>query len=170
MVLIAIECPSYKSTDVKKNGTSTAKAQHYLCKACKKTFQRDFKYEAYDPSTRSKIYFQTINGSGTRAIARTLGIAPRTVTTTLKTFESSLWYVNYDYLLAKSDKETELEIDIVTEAEMDEMWKSGILDIIIKMDIVLFMISFNNIGFGGLLTTRLGYLLPSVLGHENTNI
>jgi len=122
MVLIPIECPRCKSEDIKKFGISPSGKQRYACKACAKTFQYDYAYAACEPSTRSKIYFQTINGSGTRAIARTLGIAPNTVTATLKSFEPLLWHVNYEYLMELGDQELEVEITSGTEAEMDEMW------------------------------------------------
>ena len=122
MVLIPIECPHCKSEDVKKFGTSPIGKQRYACKSCTKTFQRDYTNIACDPSTRSKIYFQTINGSGTRAIARTLNISPNTVTSTLKSFEPLLWHINYDYLMKLGDQEIEVEITSGTEAEMDEMW------------------------------------------------
>jgi IS1 family transposase/transposase-like protein len=122
MVLIPIECPHCKSNEVTKFGMSSTGKQRYNCNNCKKTFQREYSYTACNPSTRSKIYFQTINGSGTRAIARNLGIDPGTVTSTLKSFEPLLWQVNYDYLLEIENNEAELDIVCGTEIEMDEMW------------------------------------------------
>ena len=122
MVLVPVACPHCKSEDVSKFGLSDANKQRYRCIGCKKTFQLDYSYTGCDPSTKSKIYFQTINGSGTRAIARTLGINPGTVTSTLKSFEALLWHVNYDYLLELFEKDVEVEIVCGTEAEMDEMW------------------------------------------------
>ena len=122
MVLVPIACPHCKGVDVTKFGISDANKQRYMCKTCKKTFQQFYSYAACDPSTKSKIYFQTINGSGTRAIARSLGIDPGTVTSTLKSFEALLWHVNYDYLLELYEKDIEVEITCGTEAEMDEMW------------------------------------------------
>ena len=122
MLLVPVECPYCKGVDVKKNGNSKVGEQRYVCKSCKKTFQRNYTNLACDPTTRTKIYFQTINGSGTRAIARNLNIDKNTVTSTLKTFEALLWHVNYDYLLELSEQEVEVEIISGTEAEMDEMW------------------------------------------------
>jgi len=122
MVLVPINCPKCKSTNVTKFGTSSVGNQRYRCKDCQKSFQREYVYEACDPSTRSKIYFLTINGNGTRAIARSLNIDPGTVTSTLKSFEAMLWHVNYDYLLELAEQDIEIEVISGTEAEMDEMW------------------------------------------------
>ena len=121
MVLIQLKCPRCESTDVRKFGMSSAGKQRYECKNCKKTFQNDYACNACEPKTRSEIYFQTINGSGIRAIARNLGIAKDTVISTLRSFDSSLWHVNHSYLeRAKSDNVV-IEIISATEAEMDEM-------------------------------------------------
>ena len=69
---------------------------------------------------RTQIYFSIVNGSGTRATARTLGIAKGTVTEALRSIEHNLWFVNYDYISNHVDINAEL-LPIV-EAEMDEMW------------------------------------------------
>jgi len=119
MAFISVVCPHCKSIDINKFGSSGVGKQRYYCKSCNKTFQWDYKYIGCDPSTRSKIYFQTINGSGTRAIARNLAISPNTVTATLMSFESLLWHVNYDYLLELSERDIEVEIMSGTEADTD---------------------------------------------------
>ena len=122
MVYAPVECPHCKSENIRKYGTSPVGKQRYACKSCKKTFQRDYTYIACEPSTRSKIYFQTINGSGTRAIARNLNIDKNTVTSTLKSFEALLWHVNYDYLMELGEQDVEVDVVCGTQAEMDEMW------------------------------------------------
>ena len=122
MAYIPVECRYCKSKMVKKYGVSTVGKQRFACKSCNKTFQWNYTYNASDPSTRSKIYFLTINGNGTRAIARALKISTNTVTSTLKSFESLIWHVNYDYLTELAEQDIELEIVSGTEAEMDEMW------------------------------------------------
>lgn len=76
----------------------------------------DFTNKAYDPVVRNQIFFCIVNGNGTRATARILGIAKDTVTDALRSIEQNLWFVNYDYI------NIEAEIAPVEEAEMDEMW------------------------------------------------
>jgi len=124
MVLVPIKCPHCGSTDVRKHGTDNNGKQRYMClnELClHKTFIEDYTYNACNPSVRPLIFFSIVNGSGTRATARTLGIAKDTVTEALRSLESSLWYVNYDYIAAHNNN---IEVDIVSvdEAEMDEMW------------------------------------------------
>ena len=124
MVLIAMKCPHCESDNVMKHGISAVGKQRYLCRneGCGKTFQNDYKHKGYNPRTRSEIYFLTVNGNGIRAIARILGIDKGTVISTLRSFEASLWYVNYKYLENLAEKGTEIEIVPSGEAEMDEMW------------------------------------------------
>lgn len=122
MVLVPLKCPHCESIDVRKFGTSPVGKQRYECKNCKKTFQDNYTYNACHPRIRSEIFFQTINGSGIRAIARNLDITKDTVISTLRSFESSLWYVNHSYLESSSNQDTMIEIISATEAEMDEMW------------------------------------------------
>jgi len=124
MVMISVECPHCESENVRKHGISSSGKQRYLCQNanCGKTFQDKYSYKACEPKTRSQIYFMTINGNGIRAISRTLGIARDTVTSTLRSFESSLWYINHEYLEAQNHQNIEVELVSGTEAEMDEMW------------------------------------------------
>ncbi len=125
MVLVPIKCPHCGSENVRKNGTSQNGKQRYMCcnSSCPhKTFIENYTYNACAPDTRSRILFATVNGNGTRAIARMLGIAKDTVTETLRSVESLLWYVNYDYLEANKDSEFSVELVSADEVEMDEMW------------------------------------------------
>ena len=129
MVLIPIECPHCKSIKISKFGFSGSGEQRYKCKNCNVTFQAEYKYNACDPEISSKVFFMTVNGNGIRAIARTLKIDQGTVIKILRSFEESLWYINYAYLEKLNDKK--IDIDIVSENEveiasicskMDEMW------------------------------------------------
>jgi IS1 family transposase/transposase-like protein len=122
MILVPIKCPFCESINIRKFGISPVGKQRYECKNCKKTFQDNYTYNAYNPNIRSDIFFQTVNGSGIRAIARTLRIAKDTVISTLRTFESSLWYVNQTYLENLNNQNIIIEIVSAIEAEMDEMW------------------------------------------------
>ena len=123
MVLVPIKCPHCGSTNVWKHGVDRTGKQRYVCKneqCSHRTFIENYTYNACDPSVRAKIFFAIVNGNGTRATARMLDIAKDTVTDALRSLETSLWYVNYDYI----NKNLDIEADIVTvdEAEMDEMW------------------------------------------------
>ena len=63
--------------------------------------------------------FLTVNGSGVRATAGSLGVSKDTVISTLRSFEPSLWHVNHAYLENMAGKGLEIEIASGTEAEMD---------------------------------------------------
>ncbi len=123
MVLVPIRCPHCGSADVRKNGFSNAGKQRYICcnnDCSKKAFIEQYTNRAYDPAVRNQIYFCVVNGNGTRATARMLGIAKDTVTDALRSIERNLWFVNYDYI--NSHVDINAEILPVEEAEMDEMW------------------------------------------------
>ena len=123
MVLRPVKCPHCKSTEVKKYGNAGNGKQRYLCcneECSHKTFVESYTYSAYEPYIRERIFFAAVNGSGTRATARMLGIANNTVTETLRSIEPQLWYVNANYF--ENHDEIALEIVSVEEAEMDEMW------------------------------------------------
>jgi IS1 family transposase/transposase-like protein len=125
MALVSMRCPFCDSVNVKKFGMSSNGKQRYLCcneQCSHKTFIDDYTYNAYDPYVRSRIFFSILNGSGTRATARTLEIAKGTVTSALKNIEESLWYVNKDYINNHKGNNIEVELVSVDEAEMDEMW------------------------------------------------
>jgi transposase-like protein len=87
MILEPLPCPTCNGTDVIKHGTTAAGKQRYRCQnpECqKKTFIRDYSYEAYLPQVKQKISDMAMNESGIRDTARMLGISPNTVIDTLK--------------------------------------------------------------------------------------
>jgi transposase-like protein len=87
MVLIALTCPYCKSDKIVKNGHYANGKQRYKCNnpecTCK-AFVECYTNKAHDPKVKRQIYELTVNGNGTRAIARSLGISKNTVTNTLK--------------------------------------------------------------------------------------
>jgi len=86
MTLVALKCPSCGSEQVIKNGSNNGK-QRYLCKngECpRKTFYAEYTYNAWKPEVKSTIIKMSVNGNGTRAIARCLNIDKDTVTAVLK--------------------------------------------------------------------------------------
>ena len=87
MVLVAVRCPYCNSDNVIKNGKNTKGKQVYICKnqECDHiTFPEEYIYNACEPKIKEKIFDLTVNGNGTRAIARILGISTNTVTSELK--------------------------------------------------------------------------------------
>ena len=126
MVVTAVTCPHCGSEAVKKNGIARNGKQRFLCRnenCSHKTFVENYTYKAYDPNIRSRIFFSIVNGSGTRATARILGIAKDTVTDALRSIESLVWYVNYDYINTHKSSDIRVELVSGNEAEMDEMWR-----------------------------------------------
>jgi len=86
MVFIAVKCPICTSEKVGKHGKKNGK-QQYICKnkeCSRTTFFMEYTYKACDPEIKKKIYEATVNGNGTRATARILGISKDTVTKALK--------------------------------------------------------------------------------------
>jgi IS1 family transposase/transposase-like protein len=125
MALVPVKCPHCGSDNVKKFGMASNNKQRYLCcndQCSHKTFVDNYTYNAYDPYVRSRIFFSIVNGSGTRATARLLEIAKGTVTAALRGIEKLLWYVNYDYINTHKNTNIEVDMVLVDEAEMDEMW------------------------------------------------
>ena len=91
MTLIALKCPSCGSEQVTKNGFNNGK-QRYLCKnteCSRKTFYAEYTYHAWRPEVKASIIKLSVNGNGTRAISRCLGIDKDTVTAVLKKKKTS---------------------------------------------------------------------------------
>ena len=86
MTLVALKCPFCGSAHVGKNGFNNGK-QRSICKNSKcshKTFYAEYTYKAYQPDIQSSIMRLSVNGNGTRAISRCLGIHRDSVTAALK--------------------------------------------------------------------------------------
>ncbi len=69
---------------VRKHGKGKTGAPRYFCQSCKKTFQRDYRYNGHKPGIQERIVDMAMNGSGVRDTGRVLGIRVNTVTRTLK--------------------------------------------------------------------------------------
>ena len=87
MTSASVKCPYCGSEDVIKNGKDENGKQKYLCKNKKCThsnFLIDYDNQGCDPKIKEQILKMTVNGNGTRAISRILGISTNTVTAELK--------------------------------------------------------------------------------------
>ena len=87
MVLLPVLCPNCGTDNVRKNGHDQSGKQRFLCdnaECPRKTFGLQYTYNAYKPEVRASVYEHTVNGNGTLATARLLGISKNTVTALLK--------------------------------------------------------------------------------------
>jgi len=85
--IITIQCPCCGSEKITKNGHNRTGKQVYKCSnpECKhKNFVEDYTYKGCTPEIREQILKMAVNGTGTRATARILGISKDTVTAVLK--------------------------------------------------------------------------------------
>ena len=77
-------CPHCGNDDVRKFGKSGSMQRYQCHQGCHKTFQKSYRYSAYQPGTKEKIIDMALNGSGIRDTARVLKISPMTVMATIK--------------------------------------------------------------------------------------
>lgn len=86
-VLVAIECPHCRSTQVTKYGKSPVGKQRYCCQNENCPYRTFVLTQTYPGRTRfvkQQIVEMTLNGSGVRDIARVLHISSTTVIQELK--------------------------------------------------------------------------------------
>jgi len=79
-----LNCPACAGNDLLKNGKSRNNTQRWRCNKCKKSFQFDYRYNAYRQGVKEKILELTLNSSGVRDIGRVLKISKDTVCSVLK--------------------------------------------------------------------------------------
>jgi transposase-like protein len=85
--IVTVKCPFCDSENVSKNGHNKTGKQVYICKnsECKcYSFVEEYTYKACNPDIREQVLKMTVNGTGTRATGRILGISKDTVTAILK--------------------------------------------------------------------------------------
>ena len=88
-IWLAIHCPHYQSTDVKKHGTSSNGKRRYCClnSDCPyETFSQSIVYPGRRREIKQQIVEMTLDGSGVRDIARVLHVSTATVLQELKKF------------------------------------------------------------------------------------
>lgn len=81
---IKIICRHCGNDDPAKNGHSENGTQRYRCNNCKKSFQINYCYNAWQPGVKDQIETQPLNSSGVRDIGRNLKISKNTVISELK--------------------------------------------------------------------------------------
>ena len=79
-----IRCRYCGADDLVKNGRGENGTQRYRCGGCGRSFQHEYKYNAWKPGVKKQIEKQTLNSSGIRDISGNLSIAPNTVVSELK--------------------------------------------------------------------------------------
>ena len=73
-----------------KNGIEKNGKQRFRCKACKKSQQLEYRYNAYNPDLDQNIIALTKEGVGIRGTARLLGISPTTLISRIKKIASEI--------------------------------------------------------------------------------
>ena len=79
-----VKCTFCDSEDLVKNGHSENTTQRWQCNSCKKSFQLEYRYNAWKPGVKEQITELTMNSSGVRDLSRTLQINKNTVIAELK--------------------------------------------------------------------------------------
>ena len=79
-----VTCIHCGSDDLVKNGHSENNTQRWRCNNCEKSFQLEYRYNAWKPGIKEQIIELTMNSSGVRDISRTLEINKNTVISELK--------------------------------------------------------------------------------------
>src|SRR4028118_1238589 len=132
-VWLAVHCPHYQSSDVKKHGTSSNGKRRYRClnsECPHSTFSLNLDYPGRKREVKQQIVQMTLNGSGVRDISRVLRVSSATVIQEFKKKLQQLESVNRRVLGQLQPEQVEVEIlrvqepeeCSVEESELDEMW------------------------------------------------
>ena len=87
MAEAAVKCPHCQSDAVVKYGKTSTGTERFRCQqsaACGRTFLRTYAYPGCLPTVKQQIVDMTLNGRGSRDIARVLHVGPNTVMRELK--------------------------------------------------------------------------------------
>jgi len=125
MVTETVHCPRCGGIEIYRHGHSSTGKKRYICRnsdCTKQTFILDYSNKGCLPEIKQQIEDMAMNGSGIRDTSRVLGISPVTVINELKKKEDEIEPVNYPLLEKLETSEVDVDICMVEEAEMDEMW------------------------------------------------
>ena len=81
MVEAAVRCPHCQSEAVVKYGRTSNGKERFRCQhsaQCGRTFLRSYVYPGCLPTVKQQIVDMTLNGRGSREIARVLHVGPKT--------------------------------------------------------------------------------------------
>jgi insertion element IS1 protein InsB len=87
VVVIAVQCPECRSSEVVKYGRQPNGEQRYRCNnrdCARRIFLLQYHNTGRGPAIKQQMVEMALNGSGIRDTARVLGVSPTTVMTTLK--------------------------------------------------------------------------------------
>ncbi|EKS4944496.1 hypothetical protein QB833_002035 [Salmonella enterica] len=84
-VTINVPCRYCQQTEpVRKHGFGKTGEPRYYCRACLRSFQINYRYNAHKQEVKETIVDMALNGSGVRDTVRTLKVGINTVIRTLK--------------------------------------------------------------------------------------
>ncbi|MCL2173597.1 MAG: IS1-like element transposase [Candidatus Bathyarchaeota archaeon] len=85
--VVVVKCPFCGSDKISKNGHNKTGKQVYNCnnsECIHRNFVEQYTHKAYLPEVREQVLKMVVDGNGTRATGRILGISKDTVTAILK--------------------------------------------------------------------------------------
>jgi transposase-like protein len=91
--VVVIKCPFCGNDKTSKNGHNKTGKQVYNCNNSEykhRNFIKQYTHKTYLPEVREQVLKMNVNGNGTRATERILGISKDTVTAILKKHKNSL--------------------------------------------------------------------------------
>ncbi|MBC8949975.1 IS1-like element transposase [Xenorhabdus sp. TS4] len=85
MATVEVKCRFCQQTEfVKKQGKGNSGHQRYRCLSCKRTFQLEYAYRAYQPGIKEQVFDLAMNSPGIHDTAHALHISINVVVRVLK--------------------------------------------------------------------------------------
>ena len=79
-----------ETVEIIRYGKTGYGKQRYQCKKCKKTFIKDYSYQAYKADINSRITTYVKEGLGIRSISRVIGVSTNTVMSRIKIIAANI--------------------------------------------------------------------------------
>jgi transposase-like protein len=124
MAEAVVRGPHCRSDMVVKYGKASNGKARFRCQQrehCGRTFLQTYEYPGCLPTVKQQMVEMTLNGSGTRDIARVLQVVPNTVLKELKK-APNLSPVNQSVVGGGCPDAATVEVRRVEAAEVEEMW------------------------------------------------